>query len=54
VSFIKSTFLSKVQSYIKGDGLSAIQARVKLQILLSMTESEIIKSFAKFKETNKC
>jgi len=38
--------------YLKGDGLYAIQARVKLQILLSMSESEIIKSFESFKEKN--
>lgn len=46
--------------YVKGDGLYAIQARVKslalsvrrVKILLSMSESEIIKSFAKFKEKN--
>jgi len=44
--------LIPLANYIKGDGLYTIQARVKLQILLSMSESEIIKSFEIFKERN--
>ena len=42
--------LTTFAHYVKGDGLYAIQARIKLQKLLSMTNQEIIKIFEALKE----
>ena len=39
--------LTTFAHYVTGDGLYAIQARIKLQKLLSMTKQEIIETFQK-------
>ena len=44
--------LFTLASYVTGDGFYAIQARIKLQQLLLMTQSEIIEAFKSIKDKN--